>query len=258
MLSKSFKSNKFYQVTRYTFKYGNEWNEMENTVTVWDTLEKAKAYIDRYAKGLKFASAEIEVNNLDREITCDDYKKGQYNVVSFQKIYDVTLDGTEDETAEEIIYMTGVDEELTSENVGGFDNTIQINKSANSKEVEPFYSVFPTEKTFKTFEDAKYFAEKFAPIDKINYSICKITPNSSKLIGTVKPPIKYFIVKDYTVQFSNLRAAINFAKGINAGERLIIYAVRSMSDSFLNNLEPVCSVPYQRHYLIKEGENNAR
>lgn len=242
MLSKKFKSKNFYQVTRYTFKYGNEWDEMENTVTVWDTYEKAKAYIERYDKGLKFASAQIEVNNLDREISYEDYKKGNYNVVSFQKIYDVTLDGTEDETAGEIIYMTGVDEEPTSKNADGFDNTIQISKSETGKEVKPFYSVFPTEKTFKTFEDAKYFAEKFAPIDKINYSICEVTPNSSKLIGTVKPPIKYFIVKGYSAQFSNLRAAINFAKGIKAGERLIIYAVRSTPDPFLNNLEPVCSV----------------
>lgn len=95
MLSKNFKANKFYQVTRYIFKYGNETDEMSNSVTVWDTLEKAKAYIDRYAKGLKFASAEIEVNYLNKEISYEDFKSGNYEILSFQKIYDVTLDGIE-------------------------------------------------------------------------------------------------------------------------------------------------------------------
>lgn len=105
MLSKKFKGNKFYQVTRYWFKYGNEEDAMENTVTVWDSLEKAKSYIERYATGLKWAGAEIEVNNLDREITVEDYKSGNYNVVSFQKIYDVTLDWIEDETPGELIVL---------------------------------------------------------------------------------------------------------------------------------------------------------
>lgn len=106
MLSKKFKSNKYYEVTRFYFKYGNEWDEMENTVTVWDTYEKAMAYIERYATGLKFASARIEVINLDREITAEDYKKGDYNVVSFQEIYDVTLEGVEDTEPKEVIYMS--------------------------------------------------------------------------------------------------------------------------------------------------------
>ena len=105
MLSKKFKGNKIYEVTRYIFKYGNEEDEMENTVTVWDSLEKAKAYIERYATGLKWAGAQIEVINLDREITVEDYKSGNYNVVSFQKIYDVTLDWIEDETPEEVIVL---------------------------------------------------------------------------------------------------------------------------------------------------------
>ena len=43
MLSKNFKSNKYYEVTRYWLKYGNEEDALENTITVWDSLEKAKA-----------------------------------------------------------------------------------------------------------------------------------------------------------------------------------------------------------------------
>jgi hypothetical protein len=86
MLSKNFKSNKYYEVTRYWFKYGNETDELEATTTVWDSFEKAIAYIERYATGLKFASADIEEVVVDREITADDYKRGNYEYVSTQKI----------------------------------------------------------------------------------------------------------------------------------------------------------------------------
>lgn len=105
MLSKSFKSNKFYEVTRYWFKYGNEEDALENTVTVWDTFEKAIAYIERYATGLKFESASIEEVIVDREITANDYKHGDYEYVSIQKIYDVTLEGVEDFTKGKICYF---------------------------------------------------------------------------------------------------------------------------------------------------------
>lgn len=105
MLSKNFKSNKYYEVTRYWFKYGNEEDALENTVTVWDTFEKAIAYIERYATGLKFESASIEEVIVDREITANDYKHGDYEYVSIQKIYDVTLEGVEDFTKGKICYF---------------------------------------------------------------------------------------------------------------------------------------------------------
>lgn len=105
MLSKNFKSNKYYEVTRYWFKYGNEEDALENTVTVWDTFEKAIAYIERYATGLKFASAFIEEIVVNKEITADDYKHGDYEYVSTQKIYDVTDDCVEDFTKEKICYF---------------------------------------------------------------------------------------------------------------------------------------------------------
>ena len=192
MLSKKFRSNKFYQVTRYTFKYGNEWDEMENTVTVWDTYEKAMAYIKRYSSGLKFASAQIEVNNLDREITYEDYKKGDYNIVSFQKIYDVTSDGTEDTQPEEIVYMNdeksaATDEQLTNEE------------------------------------------------------------------QSAEPPVKYFAIKGYPAQFSNLRAAINFAKGIKVKRELVIYVVKQSQDAHMVNLEPVSTIEayVSVHYMLR-------
>ena len=190
MLSKKFNSNKYYEVTRFYFKYGNEWDEMENTVTVWDTYEKAMAYIERYSSGLKFASAQIEVNNLDREITYEDYKKGDYNIVSFQKIYDVTLDGTEDTQPGEIVYMNDEksdadDEQLTNEE------------------------------------------------------------------QSAEPPVKYFAIKGYPAQFSNLRAAINFAKGIKANQELIIYAVKQIQDERMVSLEPVSTIEAYRPKITK-------
>lgn len=131
MLSKKFRSNKFYQVTRYTFKYGNEWDEMENTVTVWDTFEKAIAYIERYATGLKFESASIEEVIVDREITANDYKHGDYEYVSIQKIYDVTLEGVEDFTKGKICY---------------FEKSEQADETAVEEKSEPVNEVDKDEK----------------------------------------------------------------------------------------------------------------
>lgn len=34
MLTKKFKNNKFYEVTRYVFRYGNEGDEMDASTTV--------------------------------------------------------------------------------------------------------------------------------------------------------------------------------------------------------------------------------
>lgn len=117
MLTKKFKSNKFYEVTRYWFKYGNEDDALENTVTVWDSFEKAIAYIERYATGLKFASASVEEIVVNKEITADDYKRGDYEYVSTQKIYDVTDDCVEDFTKEEICYFKSEQADETAQQV---------------------------------------------------------------------------------------------------------------------------------------------
>lgn len=117
MLTKKFKSNKFYEVTRYWFKYGNETDEIEATTTVWDSFEKAIAYIERYAIGLKFASAWVEEVIVDREITVDDYKHNNFEYVSSQKIYDVTDDCVEDFTKEEICYFKSEQADETAQQV---------------------------------------------------------------------------------------------------------------------------------------------
>lgn len=106
MLSKKFKSNKYYEVTRFYFKYGNEWDEMENTITVWDTYEKAMTYIERYATGLKFAKAYIKEVVVDRDITSSDYKNNRYNKIASQKIYLKNRTGVCKEPIEPIYFYT--------------------------------------------------------------------------------------------------------------------------------------------------------
>ena len=106
MLSKNFKGIVYYEVTRYYFKHGNEWDDMETTTTVWDTLEKAKAYLERYGGGVKFAGATVEKIVLDREINRDDYKNNDFKIVSFQQVYQITFEWVEDTEEKEVIYMT--------------------------------------------------------------------------------------------------------------------------------------------------------
>lgn len=150
MLSKKFKSNKFYEVTRYWFKYGNETDEIEATTTVWDSFEKAIAYIERYAVGLKFASAWVEEVIVDREITVDDYKHNNFEYVSTQKVYDVTDDCVEDFTKEEICYFkkseqadeTAVEEK--SEPVNEVEQADEDEKRVSIKNILPniYYGVY--------------------------------------------------------------------------------------------------------------------
>jgi len=45
---------------RSWFKYGNETDEVEVTLKEYPTLEKAVAYCRRYAKGIRYASSEVE------------------------------------------------------------------------------------------------------------------------------------------------------------------------------------------------------
>lgn len=105
MLSKNFKSDKYYEVTRYWLKHGNEEDGLENTITVWDSLEKAKAYIERYNKGLKFESATVEEIIVNKVITMEDYKKNNFEIVSYQEVYSEDYDGNYDETLGKIFQV---------------------------------------------------------------------------------------------------------------------------------------------------------
>ncbi len=59
--------------TRYFYPNGNEGEEMECTFKRFETLEKAKAYCQRYAKGIRFAGCDVENEHgeLLFEITSD-------------------------------------------------------------------------------------------------------------------------------------------------------------------------------------------
>lgn len=105
MLTKKFKSNKFYEVTRYFFKYGHDYDEIDGNTTVWDSLEKAKSFIEKYRFNRKFYSATVEEITVDREITVEDYKEHNYKCVSYQKVYSEDYDGNFDETPGTIYYL---------------------------------------------------------------------------------------------------------------------------------------------------------
>lgn len=107
MLSKQFKSNKYYEVTRYVFRYGNDYDEVDGNTTVWDTLEKAKSFIDRYRFNHKFCSATVEEITVNREITAEDYKKNNFEIISYQEVYSEDYDGNYDETPGTIYYLNG-------------------------------------------------------------------------------------------------------------------------------------------------------
>lgn len=105
MLTKKFKSNKFYEVTRYFFKYDHDYDEVDGNTTVWDSLEKAKAFIEKYRFNRKFYSATVEEIIVDRVISAEDYKKNNYEVVSYQEVYSEDYDGNYDETPGTIYYL---------------------------------------------------------------------------------------------------------------------------------------------------------
>lgn len=192
MLSKKFKSNKFYEVTRYVFKYGNEGDEMDASTTVWDSKEKALAYIDRYAIGLKFAAAYMEEITVDREITADDYKKNQYNLVSSQEIYFQNYDGVYEELTEPIYYYKHADETVEETSAPVEEVSRENNKDVitdDNLHSEAFETAPP--------EVAPDESNRFIDVKIIN------EPNEKDFI---------FTVGGYSFQFRKLKDAIKWAK----------------------------------------------
>lgn len=151
MLTKKFKSNKFYEVTRYFFKYGHDYDEVDGNTTVWDSLEKAKAFIEKYRFNRKFYSATVEEIIVDRVISAEDYKKNNYEVVSYQEVYSEDYDGNYDETPGKIYYLNGekisdIKKEIIKEEVykifqvnEGTAWCIEANTLAEAKEIAKKY-----------------------------------------------------------------------------------------------------------------------
>lgn len=147
MLTKKFKSNKFYEVTRYFFKYGHDYDEIDGNTTVWDSLEKAKDFIEKYRFNRKFYSATVEEITVDREITVEDYKEHNYKCVSYQKVYSEDYDGNFEETPETIYYLN--------------------DEKRNNTEKEDVYKIFQVDEgtawciEAKTLTEAKEIAKKY-------------------------------------------------------------------------------------------------
>lgn len=147
MLTKKFKSNKFYEVTRYFFKYGHDYDEIDGNTTVWGSLEKAKAFIEKYRFNRKFYSATVEEITVDREITVEDYKEHNYKCVSYQKVYSEDYDGNFEETPETIYYLN--------------------DEKRNNTEKEDVYKIFQVDEgtawciEAKTLTEAKEIAKKY-------------------------------------------------------------------------------------------------
>ena len=151
MLTKKFKSNRFYEVTRYFFKYGHDYDEIDGNTTVWDSLEKAKAFIEKYRFNRKFYSATVEEIIVDRVISAEDYKKNNYEVVSYQEVYSEDYDGNYDETPGKIYYLNGekisdIKKEIIKEEVykifqvnEGTAWCIEANTLAEAKEIAKKY-----------------------------------------------------------------------------------------------------------------------
>ena len=151
MLTKRFKSNKFYKVDRSFFKYGHDYDEIDGNTTVWDSLEKAKAFIEKYRFNRKFYSATVEEIIVDRVISAEDYKKNNYEVVSYQEVYSEDYDGNYDETPGKIYYLNGekisdIKKEIIKEEVykifqvnEGTAWCIEANTLAEAKEIAKKY-----------------------------------------------------------------------------------------------------------------------
>lgn len=203
MLSKNFKSNKFYEVTRYIFKYGRETDEIDASTTVWDSFEKAIAYIERYATGLKFAFASVEEIVVDREITADDYKHNNFKYFSSQKIYDVTLDWNEDFAKEEVVYFEK--EEKTEEH-------FKVQDCTEQKEI-PYVYEETEEKVTSIYENLasknnhvykiyKHVNGKWEFLKAINYN------HSYKIAKIGKPYLTNISSKFYTLDEATKEADI--------------------------------------------------
>lgn len=136
MLTKRFKSNKFYKVDRSFFKYGHDYDEIDGNTTVWDSLEKAKAFIEKYRFNRKFYSATVEEIIVDRVISAEDYKKNNYEVVSYQEVYSEDYDGNYDETPGKIYYLNG---EKISDIKKGLKIVAEFNNIDDEKEYKIYF-----------------------------------------------------------------------------------------------------------------------
>lgn len=252
MLTKKFKSNKFYEVTRYFFKYGHDYDEIDGNTTVWDSLEKAKAFIEKYRFNRKFYSATVEEITVDREITVEDYKEHNYKCVSYQKVYSEDYDGNFEETPETIYYLN--------------------DEKRNNTEKEDVYKIFQVDEgtawciEAKTLTEAKEIAKKYKGNIVIKKGL-KIVAEFNNIDDEKEYKICFGNDRTFGVQTVGLQSALelgqSYAKN-HIGEKITVIDENknTIQEFFEEKKEPVKSnikttINLKSRYLTKKAWDNS-
>ena len=256
MLTKKFKSNKFYEVTRYFFKYGHDYDEIDGNTTVWDSLEKAKSFIEKYRFNRKFYSATVEEITVDREITVEDYKEHNYKCVSYQKVYSEDYDGNFEETPETIYYLNG-------------EKISDIKKEIIKEEV---YKIFQVDEgtawciEAKTLAEAKEIAKKYKGHIVIKKGL-KIVAEFNNIDDEKEYKICFGNDRTFGVQTVGLQSALelgqSYAKN-HIGEKITVIDENknTIQEFFEEKKEPVKSnikakTNLKSRYLTKKAWDNS-
>lgn len=252
MLTKKFKSNKFYEVTRYFFKYGHDYDEIDGNTTVWDSLEKAKSFIEKYRFNRKFYSAIVEEITVDREITVEDYKEHNYKCVSYQKVYSEDYDGNFEETPETIYYLN--------------------DEKRNNTEKEDVYKIFQVDEgtawciEAKTLTEAKEIAKKYKGNIVIKKGL-KIVAEFNNIDDEKEYKIYFGNDRTFGVQTVGLQSALELGQSYakyHAGEKITVIDEDKniIQEFFEEKKEPVKSnikakTNLKSRYLTKKEWDNS-
>lgn len=252
MLTKNFKSNKFYEVTRYFFKYGHDYDEIDGNTTVWDSLEKAKSFIEKYRFNRKFYSATVEEITVDREITVEDYKEHNYKCVSYQKVYSEDYDGNFEETPETIYYLN--------------------DEKRNNTEKEDVYKIFQVDEgtawciEAKTLTEAKEIAKKYKGNIVIKKGL-KIVAEFNNIDDEKEYKIYFGNDRTFGVQTVGLQSALELGQSYakyHAGEKITVIDEDKniIQEFFEEKKEPVKSnikakTNLKSRYLTKKEWDNS-
>lgn len=256
MLTKRFKSNKFYKVDRSFFKYGHDYDEIDGNTTVWDSLEKAKAFIEKYNKGLKFESATVEEIVVNKVITMEDYKKNNFEIVSYQEVYSEDYDGNYDETPGKIYYLNG-------------EKISDIKKEIIKEEV---YKIFQVDEgtawciEAKTLTEAKEIAKKYKGNIVIKKGL-KIVAEFNNIDDEKEYKIYFGNDRTFGVQTVGLQSALELGQSYakyHAGEKITVIDEDKniIQEFFEEKKEPVKSnikakTNLKSRYLTKKEWDNS-
>lgn len=256
MLTKRFKSNKFYKVDRSFFKYGHDYDEIDGNTTVWDSLEKAKAFIEKYRFNRKFYSATVEEIIVDRVISAEDYKKNNFEMVSYQEVYSEDYDGNYDETPGKIYYLNG-------------EKISDIKKEIIKEEV---YKIFQVNEgtawciEANTLAEAKEIAEKYKGHIVIKKGL-KIVAEFNNIDDEKEYKIYFGNDRTFGVQTVGLQSALELGQAYakdHAGEKIVVIDEDKniVKEFFEEKKEPVknsirTATNFKPRYLSKKEYDDA-